>query len=300
MRAVPAPKGPPSPRLGAFLSRRRQQIDRTARSLGPYLRLAERIGKRVSQEEMAEALDVTRQWYGMLEVDAAHASAALLNRISSVLSLQYDEHVELLRLGIPELDVTGSDDPAEVQLLDALSFAASAALTASSSSHLEAAARLVDELRQQYFSGALRPSHLRPGIFGLEQPDETRNFPKGRLDIVTIGGTAIGRAVYEPGWKWTESLKPTVQTDSCQASHLGHCASGRMRFRTDQGQEFEMRAGNGMWLPPGHDSWTVGNEPCVMFTISKSVKLYRRVVLPDAERCADPTPPVGVHRRSRR
>ena len=157
---------PPRLRLYEFLRSRRQQIPRSAKGMGPYVRCPDRIGKLVSQEEMAEALEVSRQWYGLLETGAAHASPALLNRISSVLSLQYDEHVELFRLAIPELGGSGSDG--HPQLRGELSFDASSAfaLTASSRSDVETTARLLDGLREQYLSGNQWPSHLRPRVLG--------------------------------------------------------------------------------------------------------------------------------------
>jgi hypothetical protein len=98
----------------------------------------------------------------------------------------------------------------------------------------------------------------------LAQPDETRSFPKGRLDIVSVGGTTIGRATFEPGWKWSESIKPIVKTESCQAPHLGYVISGRMKVVMDDGSEIEFGPGDAMSLPPGHDAWIVGPENCVV------------------------------------
>lgn len=102
------------------------------------------------------------------------------------------------------------------------------------------------------------------GKKNLSQADETRPFPKGRLEIVEIGGTTIGRATFEPGWKWSECIKPIAKTDSCQAPHLGYVISGRMKAVMDDGREFEYGPGDAMSLPPGHDAWILGNEPCVV------------------------------------
>jgi len=96
----------------------------------------------------------------------------------------------------------------------------------------------------------------------LSSPDETRPFSKGKLEIVTIGGTALGRATFEPGWKWSESVKPIAQTESCQAAHLGYVISGRMKIVMDDGTELEFGPGDAMSVPPGHDAWILGSEPC--------------------------------------
>ena len=98
----------------------------------------------------------------------------------------------------------------------------------------------------------------------LNKPDETRNFPKGKLEVVTIGETTIGRAEFQPGWKWSECMKSIAGTESCQAAHLGYCISGRMAILTDDGQQIEFGPGDAMWIPPGHDAWIVGNEACVV------------------------------------
>ncbi|HEX5514055.1 MAG TPA: cupin domain-containing protein [Gammaproteobacteria bacterium] len=97
----------------------------------------------------------------------------------------------------------------------------------------------------------------------LDSPDERRSFPKGRMDIVTLGGMTIGRATFEPGWRWSESVKPIAATDSCQAGHLGYMLAGRMKIVMDDGTETECGAGSAVVIPPGHDAWVVGNEPCV-------------------------------------
>jgi EutQ-like cupin domain len=98
----------------------------------------------------------------------------------------------------------------------------------------------------------------------LDAPDETRPFPKGKLDLVMVGATSIGRGTFEPGWKWSESVRPIAQTDSCMAPHLAYVVSGRMKAVMDDGQEIEVGPGDAMSLPPGHDAWVVGNERCVI------------------------------------
>jgi|ERR1700693_5780858 len=98
----------------------------------------------------------------------------------------------------------------------------------------------------------------------FSKPDETRPFDKGKLEIVNVGGTMIGRATFEPGWKWSECVKPIANTESCQAPHLGYVVSGRMKVVMDDGTELEFGPGDAMSLPPGHDAWIVGNDQCVV------------------------------------
>ncbi len=94
-------------------------------------------------------------------------------------------------------------------------------------------------------------------------PDDTRTFDKGKIQIATVGGETIGRFVLEPGWKWSTSVKPIVKTESCQQTHTGYIISGRMRARMNDGTETEVGPGEVVLVPPGHDAWVVGNEPCI-------------------------------------
>lgn len=98
----------------------------------------------------------------------------------------------------------------------------------------------------------------------FSKPDETRPFDKGKLEIVNVGGTMLGRATFEPGWKWSECVKPIAKTDSCQAAHLGYVISGRMKVVMDDGTQLDYGPGDAMALPPGHDAWIVGNDQCVV------------------------------------
>ena len=95
-------------------------------------------------------------------------------------------------------------------------------------------------------------------------PDETRTFEKGKLDLVKIGGATVGRAVFQPGWRWSTSLKPIVNTKSCEAPHFQYQLSGTMHVVMDDGTEKDCKAGDVALLPPGHDAWVVGNEPVVV------------------------------------
>ncbi|MGH9796140.1 MAG: cupin domain-containing protein [Candidatus Acidiferrales bacterium] len=97
----------------------------------------------------------------------------------------------------------------------------------------------------------------------FEQPDETRHFEKGKFEVVRIGGMTIARASYQPGWKWSEHVAPTMGAASCPLEHVGLVISGRIVVRMDDGGEWEMRAGHLFHVAPGHDSWVVGDEPYV-------------------------------------
>ena len=97
----------------------------------------------------------------------------------------------------------------------------------------------------------------------FEHPDETRMFPKGKFEIVHIGGMAIGRATYEPGWRWSEHVGREMGAKSCQVEHVGMVVSGRATAAMDDGTVYEMQAGDLFYVPPGHDSWVVGDEPYV-------------------------------------
>ena len=100
----------------------------------------------------------------------------------------------------------------------------------------------------------------------FDTPEETRPFEEGmgKLDLVNTESGAVGRAVFEPGWRWSKHVKPIAQTDSCQAPHMGYCVSGRMHVVMDDGQEMDVGPGDFSVIPPGHDAWIVGDEPCVV------------------------------------
>lgn len=107
-------------------------------------------------------------------------------------------------------------------------------------------------------------------------PDDTRTFNHGRIDIVSIGGTQVGLARFEPGWKWSADVKPIAGTSSCQTPHLGYVVSGRMHIVSDDGTEVEYGPGDAMWVPPGHDAWVLGNEPCVIFDVTAAPVYAKR------------------------
>lgn len=94
-------------------------------------------------------------------------------------------------------------------------------------------------------------------------PEEIRPFDRGKLEVVRLGGVTVGRATFEPGWRWSVCVKPLANTKSCEAAHLGYQVSGTMRIVMDDGTERTVRAGDAVAIPPGHDAWVVGDEPVV-------------------------------------
>jgi quercetin dioxygenase-like cupin family protein len=98
----------------------------------------------------------------------------------------------------------------------------------------------------------------------FESPDETRTLVKGRFEIVRLGGMTIGRATYEPGWKWSEHVGPTVGAARCSVEHVGLVVSGAATAAFENGTVIEMKAGDLFYIPPTpHDSWVLGNSPYV-------------------------------------
>ena len=99
----------------------------------------------------------------------------------------------------------------------------------------------------------------------FDSPDEVREFKaNGRVDLVHLETGAVGKGTFEPGWKWSNDVKPLAGTDSCQVQHIGYVISGRMTVKMDDGSEHEYGPGEAFNMPPGHDAWTVGDEPCVL------------------------------------
>src|SRR3954463_3983188 len=96
------------------------------------------------------------------------------------------------------------------------------------------------------------------------KPDEIREFPKGRVELIRIGGATVGRAVFQPGWKWSTSVQPLAKTKSCEAPHFQYHVSGTIEVVMDDGQKFTCKPGDVSLLPSGHDAWVAGNEPVVV------------------------------------
>jgi len=96
------------------------------------------------------------------------------------------------------------------------------------------------------------------------EPDEVREFPNGHADILKIGDGEVGRYTFEPGWRWSNDVKPIAGTDLCEAPHMQYHVSGRVHVLMADGTEFEAGPGDVSSLPQGHDAWVVGDEPAVV------------------------------------
>lgn len=96
------------------------------------------------------------------------------------------------------------------------------------------------------------------------KPDEIREFPLGKLELVTVNGAMIGRAIFQPGWKWSTSVQPLAKTKSCEAPHFQYHVSGTLMVKMDDGTVLECKPGDISLLPLGHDAWVVGDEPAVV------------------------------------
>ncbi|KAG0042301.1 hypothetical protein BGZ83_000615 [Gryganskiella cystojenkinii] len=96
------------------------------------------------------------------------------------------------------------------------------------------------------------------------KPDEVREFGRGRIELLKIGGCDIGRLVLQPGWRWSEHVKPIAGTELCEASHFQYHLSGVLHIQMADGTEFDAGPGHVIALPAGHDAWVVGDEPVVV------------------------------------
>jgi hypothetical protein len=97
----------------------------------------------------------------------------------------------------------------------------------------------------------------------FDEPDEVRRFENGRFELIHIGGVAIGRATYDPGWKWSTHVGKQLGKKSCDVEHVGLVLSGRATAAMDNGRIVEIKAGDIFYIAPGHDSWVIGDEPYV-------------------------------------
>jgi quercetin dioxygenase-like cupin family protein len=103
----------------------------------------------------------------------------------------------------------------------------------------------------------------------FSSPDEVRQMSgKGQVEILKVGGGVVGKATFEPGWRWSEHVKPMAGTDSCQSRHLGYVVSGHQKVIMDDGTELDFGPGDVVAIPPGHDGVVVGDEPCVLIDFS--------------------------------
>jgi hypothetical protein len=98
----------------------------------------------------------------------------------------------------------------------------------------------------------------------FDRPDEVRGFPHGRAEILKVAGREVGRLTFQPGWRWSNDVRPIAGTDSCHAPHVQYHVQGRLGIRMDDGTEFVAGPGDVTSLPSGHDAWVVGDEPAVV------------------------------------
>jgi uncharacterized cupin superfamily protein len=106
----------------------------------------------------------------------------------------------------------------------------------------------------------------------FETPDETRNPPKAKVEVLNLGNATAMRGTFESGWKWSESVKPIAGTDLCEVEHLGYVVSGQMTCKMADGTELIFKAGDAAYIPPGHDAWVDGPEPCVFLDFQGAAK----------------------------
>ena len=100
-----------------------------------------------------------------------------------------------------------------------------------------------------------------------DTPDEVRAPNKTRVEVIGLEGFTLGRIICEPGWRWSECVKPVVKTESCQVSHVGYCVSGRLVVKLKDGTEKTVSAGQSYTIPPGHDAWNATNETFVCIEV---------------------------------
>jgi hypothetical protein len=111
----------------------------------------------------------------------------------------------------------------------------------------------------------------------LDTPDETRTPDKTMVSVVHLGQATVARLQVEPGWRWSECIKPVVGGESCQAAHLGYLVSGRLHIAATDGAELDLGPGDAYRLEPGHDAWVVGDEPVVVLEFeSKTAQTYAK------------------------
>jgi quercetin dioxygenase-like cupin family protein len=109
-----------------------------------------------------------------------------------------------------------------------------------------------------------------------EKPDEVRAPSKTRVEVVRLQGFTLGRFIFQPGWRWSECVKPVVKTDSCQVGHVGYAVSGRITVRANDGAQITITPGMSYTIPPGHDAWVEGNEPFIGIEVMSAEEYAKR------------------------
>ncbi len=113
-------------------------------------------------------------------------------------------------------------------------------------------------------------------VKSLDKPDDTRTFSNGVAEMVTVGSTMLGRATFQPGWRWSNDVKPIVGTERCMILHKGYCVSGAMVIQAEDGTETRLGAGDAYVIEPGHDAWVVGDEVYVGLDFSEQMAEYAK------------------------
>jgi hypothetical protein len=113
-------------------------------------------------------------------------------------------------------------------------------------------------------------------VRSLDKPDVTRTFPNGVAEMIAVEGTSMGRARFEPGWRWSNDVKPIAGTDMCMVLHKGYCISGSATIRADDGTEITIGPGDVYYIEPGHDAWVNGDEPWVTVDYSEQMAEYAK------------------------
>ncbi|ADX74217.1 cupin [Pseudarthrobacter phenanthrenivorans] len=111
----------------------------------------------------------------------------------------------------------------------------------------------------------------------FDEPDEKRRPPKTQVDVVTLGDATLGRFTFEPGWRWSETVKTVVHTDSCQVNHVGICTAGTLTVRMEDGSQATVTPGHAYTIPAGHDAWVEGDEPFVGYEVMSAATFAKPV-----------------------
>jgi quercetin dioxygenase-like cupin family protein len=114
---------------------------------------------------------------------------------------------------------------------------------------------------------------LNMELKNLSTPDELRELPKTKIELANFEEVTVMRVTFQPGWKWSECVKPTVETKSCEASHINYIISGQIVVAMDNGTQKEMGPGDVAVIPPGYDAWVICDEPCIAIDFSAG-KMY--------------------------
>ena len=117
----------------------------------------------------------------------------------------------------------------------------------------------------------------KPEVRSFNKPDEVREFPNGKVELITVGGATVGRATFKPGWRWSTSVQPLAKTKSFEAAHFQYHIAGTIHIVMDDGTEFDCGPGDVSLLPMGHDAWVVGDEPVVIVDFQGMVDYAKRM-----------------------